>query len=100
MSNSSTEKSWKEIGETIGAAVDLASYVHSKLSDSKPTKYSVRARTVQRPARERKDPWYVLPLSTMFVVGVVALGIAAVLWLPKPTPAPMRRVCEFAPAAA
>jgi hypothetical protein len=91
----SNEKSWKEIGATIGAAVDLASYAHAKLSDSKPVAEPEpvrQASTVDRTARDRADARVAVP----FICAVIAvIGIAAAFFFPKPV-AQVRPVCQFA----
>lgn len=90
-----SEKSWKEIGATVGAAIDLATYAASKVGVAKTTPAVMAPEPVKTPAgKDAPDEylWY-----RVIVFGLIAaIGIAGIFFLPKAKPLPQ---CQFAPAA-
>ncbi|MEX3984074.1 hypothetical protein AB4Y45_34510 [Paraburkholderia sp. EG287A] len=96
----SNEKSWKEIGATIGAAVDLASYAHSKFNAPSAEATPARSAPPAVVEVENGNPrWLVVGICTVVAALGVAMGIGALL-SPSSVHPGVKPVCEFAPAAA
>ncbi|MBK3780413.1 hypothetical protein G3A43_09235 [Paraburkholderia aspalathi] len=99
MSKKTSEKSWQEIGATVGAALDLASYAASKMGVGQPgQKPEPKPEVMQSavPAEPEKSPSKLL-VACCVLIAVV--GIAGLLLLPKSAEPPVAPVCQFAHVA-